>query len=132
VIDFATAKKIAHMLATVGEPSRLRILYRLAHGPHHVGQLADLLGIPMVNMSHHLGVMRQCGIVEDEKEGRRVIYRLRSDITTSGNNPDFLALLSIGHYQLLIRKEQSKPAEKPRTRRKVGPAKKATKRRTTD
>ncbi len=121
LVAFPEAKKIANMLLAIGEPNRLRILYCLAHGPHHVGQLAEILGIAMVNMSHHLGVMRQCGILEDKKEGRRVIYRLRADITTPGDHPDILATVMIGPYKLSIRKERPTPKAQQKSRRKNHP-----------
>jgi DNA-binding transcriptional ArsR family regulator len=109
MIDFFDAKRVAGMLAAVGEPTRMMILYRLAQGPHHVGQLATALGVPMVNMSHHLGVMRQAGLLDDEKDGRRVVYRFRPEIYTPGNgaDPDVLATLTLGLYRLVIRRNQS-------------------------
>lgn len=105
MIDYQDAKKIAGMLAAVGEPTRLMILHRLTQGPHHVGQLAELIGIPMVNMSHHLGVMRQAGLLEDEKDGRRVVYKFRSDIySPGGETADTIGTLKIGSYRLSILK----------------------------
>src|SRR2546423_330329 len=86
MIEFPDAKKVAGMLAAVGEPTRMLILYRLAQGPHHVGLLAELIGIPMVNMSHHLGVMRQAGLLDDEKDGRRVVYKFRPEIFSPAAN----------------------------------------------
>ncbi|HJZ58017.1 MAG TPA: metalloregulator ArsR/SmtB family transcription factor [Gemmataceae bacterium] len=125
MIDFLDAKRVAGMLSAVGEPTRMMILYRLALGPHHVGQLAEMLKVPMVNMSHHLGVMRQAGLLEDEKDGRRVVYRFRPEIFTppSGSDPDVLATLTLGVYRLVLRKggngagirarSKRKPARKP-------------------
>src|SRR5262245_43574071 len=107
MIDFVDAKRVAGMLAAVGEPTRMMILYRLAQGPHHVGQLAGALNVPMVNMSHHLGVMRQAGLLEDEKDGRRVVYRFRPEILTTANgDPEVLATLTLGLYRLVIRRGQ--------------------------
>jgi DNA-binding transcriptional ArsR family regulator len=103
VIEFHDAKRIAAMLAAVGEPTRLQILYRLAQGPHHVGKLAGLIGIPMVNMSHHLGVMRQAGLLDDEKDGRRVVYRIHPDICSHAGNGS-LATLQLGRYKLTVMK----------------------------
>jgi DNA-binding transcriptional ArsR family regulator len=123
MIEFLDAKRVAGMLSAVGEPTRMMILYRLAHGPHHVGQLAEMLKVPMVNMSHHLGVMRQAGILEDEKDGRRVVYRFRPEILTAptGTDPDVLATLSMGIYRLELRKGG---AAAIRTRSKRRPARK--------
>jgi DNA-binding transcriptional ArsR family regulator len=118
MIEFNDAKKIASMLAAIGEPTRMLILYRLAQGPHHVGQLAELIGIPMVNMSHHLGVMRQAGLLDDEKDGRRVVYKFRPNIFTPGNgSPDVLGTLNLGLYRLVILRADDLPGP-PRVRRK--------------
>ena len=119
--DYAEAKKVAGMLAAVAEPTRLLILYQLAHGPHHVGALAELIGTPMVNMSHHLGVMRQAGLLEDEKEGRRVVYRFRSEICLPDGESDALTTLSLGGYRLVVKKGMKPvPETKARGRRTSG------------
>jgi ArsR family transcriptional regulator len=99
------AKKIAAILTAVGEPTRIQVLHHLAQKPHHVGQLAELIGIPMVNMSHHLGVMRQAGLLDDTKDGRRVVYSLREEIFDPNCGPDALGTLTVGTYKLLILKQ---------------------------
>jgi DNA-binding transcriptional ArsR family regulator len=104
VIDFPAAKRVAAMLAALAEPTRLRILHQLSQGPQNVGTLAELLGVPMVNMSHHLGVMRQAGLLEDEREGRRVVYRLHPDVGGPGDGPDILATLDLGVYKVHVHK----------------------------
>jgi DNA-binding transcriptional ArsR family regulator len=115
MIEFPDAKKVAGMLAAVGEPTRMLILYRLAEGPHHVGKLADLIGIPMVNMSHHLGVMRQAGLLDDEKDGRRVVYKFRPEVFTPGDG-DVLGTLSLGKYRLTMVKANGHAVPRPRRR----------------
>ena len=102
MIDRPTAKKIASLLAAVGEPTRMQVLLILAHGPRNVGQLADAVGIPMVNMSHHLGVMRTAGLLDHDKDGRRVIYSLRPSVFTPGTAPDVLGTLALGDFRLTI------------------------------
>jgi ArsR family transcriptional regulator len=69
-------QRCAQLLRAVGEVDRLRIIYHLRDGPKYVGQLADLLEIDIVNVSHHLGILRRLGIVQDERHGRSVQYRL--------------------------------------------------------
>lgn len=92
------------MLAALAEPTRLLIAFQLARGPHHVSQLAELLKVPIVNMSHHLGVMRQSGLIDDEKVGRRVVYSFRPGILTPGDgNDDILATLTIGSFRVFLR-----------------------------
>ena len=107
--EFSDARKIATLLAAIAEPTRLRVLWLLAKGPEHVGRLAELVNIPMVNMSHHLGVMRQSGLLEDEKEGRRVVYKLRPGIFAAGTTPEILGTLTLGHYRVVLRTKSDGP-----------------------
>lgn len=102
MIDIQTAKKTAGMLAAVGEPTRMQVLHLLTRGPHNVGQLAAAVGIPMVNMSHHLGVMRTAGLLDHEKDGRRVIYSLRPEVFAPGGAADVLGTLTLGTVRLTI------------------------------
>jgi DNA-binding transcriptional ArsR family regulator len=103
MMEFSHARKVAGMLAALAEPTRLQIAFHLAAGPHHVSQLAELVGAPMVNMSHHLGVMRTAGLLDDEKHGRKVVYQFRPDIFTSGGENGVLGTLAIGPLRLVIR-----------------------------
>lgn len=102
MIDTPTARKIAGLLNAVGEPTRMQVLLLLARGPRNVGQLADAVGIPMVNMSHHLGVMRTAGLLDHDKDGRRVIYSLRPSVFTPGTTADVLGTLTLGDFRLTI------------------------------
>jgi DNA-binding transcriptional ArsR family regulator len=66
----------AEILKTLASPRRLEILHRLSLGPIEVGRLADELGLAQPNVSQHLAVLRAAGLVEAEREGREVRYRL--------------------------------------------------------
>ena len=66
----------AEILKTLASPRRLDILHRLSEGPVEVGRLADELGLAQPNVSQHLAVLRSAGLVEAEREGREVRYRL--------------------------------------------------------
>ncbi len=74
----------ADILKTLANPRRLEILHRLAAGPREVGRLADELGMSQPNVSQHLAVMRGAGVVEAERTGREVRYRLADpDVMTA-------------------------------------------------
>jgi DNA-binding transcriptional ArsR family regulator len=103
MMEFSHARKVAGMFAALAEPTRLQIAYHLASGPHHVSQLAELVGAPMVNMSHHLGVMRQAGLLDDEKQGRKVVYQFRPEVFTPGTENGNLGTLNIGPFRLVMR-----------------------------
>ena len=66
----------AEVLKTLANPKRLEIIHLLAEGPHEVSRLAEELGISQPNVSQHLALMRSAGVVEAERDGREVRYRL--------------------------------------------------------
>jgi ArsR family transcriptional regulator len=66
----------AEILRTLANPRRLEILHRLADGPCEVGRLAGELGVSQPNVSQHLAVLRASGLVDADRDGREVRYRL--------------------------------------------------------
>jgi ArsR family transcriptional regulator len=72
----------AEVLKTMANARRLEIIHRLALGPMTVGRLADELGVAQPNLSQHLALMRTAGVVESERDGREIRYRLA--------DPDFI------------------------------------------
>ncbi len=78
--DPKQAKLVADLLQAIAEPNRIRIIDCLRTGSKNVTELAKLLTCEIVNISHHLGVLRQAGLVNDEKDGRFVIYTLHPGI----------------------------------------------------
>lgn len=66
----------AEVLRTLANPNRLDILHRLAIGPCEVGRLADELGLSQPNVSQHLAILRASGLVDADRDGREVRYRL--------------------------------------------------------
>ena len=66
----------AEVLKTLASPRRLEILHLLARGPIEVGRLAEAIGATQPNVSQHLAMLRVAGIVEAERDGREVRYRL--------------------------------------------------------
>jgi DNA-binding transcriptional ArsR family regulator len=66
----------AEVLKTLASPRRLEILHELARGPIEVGRLAARIGATQPNVSQHLAVLRSAGLVDAERDGREVRYRL--------------------------------------------------------
>lgn len=77
----------AEVLKALASPRRLDIIHALAGEPKEVGRLAAELGISQPNVSQHLSVMKAAGMVEPERDGREVRYRLV--------DPDVLVACSI-------------------------------------
>ena len=74
--DEKTAQECADLLQALGEPNRIRIIDLLRAGSKNVTELSRLMQEEIVNVSHHLGVLREAGLVSDRKDGRFVIYSL--------------------------------------------------------
>jgi len=69
----------ARMLKAVADLDRLKIINALRGGSKNVGELAKIVGTEIVNVSHHLGVLRQSKVVKNQKKGRFVYYSLNPD-----------------------------------------------------
>jgi DNA-binding transcriptional ArsR family regulator len=67
---------IARRFRLLGEPFRIRLLERLREGEATVGELVEATGGSQQNVSKHLGVLLQGGIVERRKQGTSVYYAI--------------------------------------------------------
>jgi ArsR family transcriptional regulator len=78
----ATSRKLYEMKAEIiqaaGHPIRLAIIEFLKDGEQCVCDIAAHVGAQRSNVSRHLAVMLQAGIVECRKDGLKVIYSLRT------------------------------------------------------
>jgi DNA-binding transcriptional ArsR family regulator len=68
------AELIARRFRVIGEPMRIRLLDRLRDGEATVTELTEALGASQQNVSKHLAVLAEVGIVGRRKEGNRVYY----------------------------------------------------------
>ncbi len=66
-------------LAALGDPTRRAIFERLGAGPRAVGDLAEGLPVSRPAVSQHLRVLKEAGLVLDERAGTRRLYRLDPD-----------------------------------------------------
>lgn len=75
---FTTAiyEQVARIGKALASPGRLELLDLLAQGPRTVEMLAQQTGQSLANASHHLQVLRRARLVEAEKAGLYVTYRL--------------------------------------------------------
>ncbi|MBZ0145675.1 MAG: metalloregulator ArsR/SmtB family transcription factor [Rhodocyclaceae bacterium] len=73
-------KQVFEHLARVGKglahAARLDLLEALAQGERSVDALAKTCGMPISNASHHLLILKDCGLAASRKEGLQVFYRL--------------------------------------------------------
>lgn len=74
----ALYKAQAKILKALAHPSRLLMVHELAEGERCVCELKEKVGSQMATVSRHLALLREAGIVEDEKRGNQVFYRLKT------------------------------------------------------
>lgn len=78
----ADYKAQAEILKALAHPTRLLIIDELSASERCVCELTDLVGHEMPTVSRHLSVLRLAGIIEDQKRGAQVFYRLRQRCVT--------------------------------------------------
>ncbi|AMK10030.1 ArsR/SmtB family transcription factor [Pseudodesulfovibrio indicus] len=67
----------AKVVKAMAHPSRLMVIDELSRGERCVCDLRDLVGADLSTVSKHLSVLKRAGIVEDERRGKQIYYRLR-------------------------------------------------------
>jgi DNA-binding transcriptional ArsR family regulator len=67
---------VAKRFRVIGEPMRIRLLDHLRGGEATVQDLTQSVGASQQNVSKHLGVLHDAGIVARRKEGTQVYYRV--------------------------------------------------------
>ena len=72
----AALAMIADRFKVLAEPMRLKILHAVWDEERTVGEIIDAVGGLQANVSKHLGVLQQAGLVDRRKEGLRVFYRI--------------------------------------------------------
>ena len=67
---------VARRFRVIGEPMRIKLLDRLRNGEATVQELTEAVAASQQNVSKHLSVLRDAGIVARRKEGTQVFYRV--------------------------------------------------------
>ncbi len=66
----------ADICQVLANPKRLQIINLLKWGEYSVSALVQAMGVPKANLSQHLAIMRQKGILATRREGTTIYYRL--------------------------------------------------------
>ncbi len=69
-------------LKVLADATRLAVVESLMAGPQRVGVLMDRLHVEQSLLSHHLKVLREAGLVDTERDGKAVVYRLADYVKT--------------------------------------------------
>jgi len=68
--------KAAELLKVLSHPIRLKIICQLGHAEKTVQQLLDSVGSTQSNVSQHLAIMRDKGVLSCRKNATQVIYKV--------------------------------------------------------
>src|SRR5256885_1091696 len=66
-------------MQALGDPTRRAVFEQLRSGPRSVGELARGLPVSRPAVSQHLRVLKGAGLVTDEQQGTRRLYRIEPD-----------------------------------------------------
>ena len=64
----------------LSDSTRREILNLLKDGPKNAGEIADQFNMTKPSISHHLSILKQTGLIEDERQGQQIIYNLNSTV----------------------------------------------------
>jgi DNA-binding transcriptional ArsR family regulator len=98
-------QQCAQKLHALAAPERLRIICFLRDGARNVTELAEMLDTSLVNVSHHITVLRQAGIVCRHKSGRFAYYSLTPGILQRDAVNDTVEYFDLGCCRLEVPRE---------------------------
>lgn len=64
----------------LADPTRRRVLQLLHQGPMSAGELSEQFDVSKPTMSAHFAVLQEAGLIEAEKSGRTILYRLKMSV----------------------------------------------------
>ena len=67
----------ANIIKALAHPTRLWMTEQLVQGEKCVFEFVEVIGADFSTISKHLSILKQAGILEDEKRGKQVYYRLK-------------------------------------------------------
>jgi len=64
----------------LSDPTRREILNLLRAGPLPVGKILEHFSITGASLSHHLSILKQAGLIDDERKGQYLFYTLNTSV----------------------------------------------------
>lgn len=68
------------MFKALSDPTRRRVLQLLRDRPMLAGELSEQFAVSKPTMSAHFAVLQEAGLIEAEKRGRTIVYRLKMSV----------------------------------------------------
>lgn len=70
----------AETFKALSDPTRREILNILRDGPRAAGEIVARFDMTGATISHHLSILKQAGIIDDEKRGKYIYYYLNTSV----------------------------------------------------
>lgn len=64
----------------LADPTRRKILELLAINDRNAGEIADYFNISKPSISHHLNILKNADLINDERQGQNIIYSLNTTV----------------------------------------------------
>lgn len=71
---------MTHVFKALSDPTRRRVLQLLRKRPMTAGELSEHFAVSKPTMSAHFAVLQQADLIEAEKSGRSIVYRLKMSV----------------------------------------------------
>lgn len=81
--QYARYEARAKIIKALAHPARLFIVDELSRGEQCVCKLTEKIGSDISTVSKHLGILKNAGVVQDEKRGTQVFYTLKMTCSVS-------------------------------------------------
>ena len=107
-------------LRALGEETRARIGGMLLDAPLDVGEISKRVGVSQYNVSKHLRILREAGLLDVEKQGRRRLYALPETIRRRATDGGVLDLGCCSFQFDSVTSRAPAASSRPRRRRSVG------------
>ena len=95
---------VARYFGVLSEPTRLKILHAICQDERSVSAIVDATGATQTNVSRHLGLMLNAGVVSRRRDGNAVYYRVA--------DPEFVDICRSVCVQIASRIDEQKPLRK--------------------
>jgi DNA-binding transcriptional ArsR family regulator len=71
---------VNRVFKALSDPTRRRVLQLLRERPLSAGELSDEFAVSKPTMSAHFSVLQEAGLIEGERNGRTIVYRLKMSV----------------------------------------------------
>jgi SAM-dependent methyltransferase len=113
-------KEASALYRLLGDEARLRLLRVLSQDRFNVTELTGVLGLAQSGVSRHLGLLKDAGLVVEERDGAYTYYRLSPDVRSNGMGPLWPLLdaqFSAAAHAAAVRADEARLQEVLRLRR---------------